>query len=257
MNSKLTDEQLIAYLYGELSAEEVNEIEKYLEENPEEKAKLDSLNQTRMLMNELDDEEMPEPLILSQPSQNIGGLAYWRPYLGVAATLLLVMTFAWLTNFGISNDENGFRIGYQEVQSGLSSDQVAALIEKDRKATMEQMRNMMSAGQDSLYREIQTVEASISEQPQLMYQQEKQALMDDMIELSDDLSSNYRELMRELIVNFSNNYQSQRIQDLQNIQAAFNDLEDATVNNQLNIEDELIRLSDRLDAVIANLNNNK
>ena len=81
--------------------------------------------------------------------------------------------------------------------------------------------------------------------------------MDDMIELSDGLSSNYRELMRELIVNFSNNYQSQRIQDLQNIQAAFNDLEDATVNNQLNIEDELIRLSDRLDAVIANLNNNK
>lgn len=261
MNSKLTDEQLIAYLYGELSAEEVHEIEKYLEENPEEKAKLDSFNQTRMLMNELDDEEMQEPLILTQPNQNSGGLAYWRPYLGVAATLLLVMTFAWLTNFGISKNENGFSIGYQQIQQGIDSEQLAELLAEllaiEREKTMDEFNTRMIKGQDSLRSEIRSIEATLSDQPVLMYQQEKEELMNDMINLSEGLSENYRELMRQLIVNFSNNWQSQRIQDLQNIQAAFNDLEDATISNQLDIEDEIVRLSEKLDAVVANLNNNK
>lgn len=257
MSYKLTDEQLMAYLYGALSIEEAQEAEKYLKEHPEEKAKLASFNQTRLLMNELEDEDLPGPLVLTTPGQNKNRLGYWRPYLGVAATLLLIMSFAWLTGFGISNDKNGFRMGYQDVQYGLSSNEVAQLIDKDRKATLEQIRSMMATGQDSLYQDLRMVEASLTEQPQLFYQQEKEALMNDMLTLSDGLSANYRELMRELVVNFSNNYQSQRIQDLQNIQAAFNDLEDATISNQLNVEDELIRLSDRLDAVIANLNNNK
>lgn len=257
MSSKLTEEQLIAYLYGELLQEEKKAIEDILENNPEEKNRLDSFNQTRMAMNELGDEEPPESIFISPQMAEGSQLNYWRPFIGIAATLLIIMTFGWLTGFGIQMNEEGFQLGYQEEQIGLSSEEVAKLIEKDRQATVAQFKSMLEAGQDSIYTEIQSIEASINEQPALVYNQEKEDLMNDMIELSDKLSDDYREVMRQLIVSFSNNWQSQRIQDLQNIQSAFNDLEDATINNQLEIEDEMVRISERLDAVIANLNNNK
>ena len=208
-------------------------------------------------MSELSDEEMPESFNFEPQMRTESSFTYWRPFIGIAASMLLIMSFAWLTGFGFSKDENGIQIGYQKIETGLSSEQVAELIAQERAKTLAEFSNMLSEGQDSLYNQMKVMEASFNDQPQFIYEAEKQELMDDMINLSEGLSENYRELMRQLIVNFSNNWQSQRIQDLQNIQTAFNDLEDATINNQLDIEDEIVRLSEKLDAVVANLNNNK
>jgi len=255
MSFKPTDEALIAYLYGEASAEEMAQIAEYLEAHPKEKERLQALNDTRMVLGQLDDEPLSGDIAIDLPIRGKSEWAYWRPFVAVAASLLLLLTFAWQTNFGLSYTEDGFYMGYQEIDQGLSTDQVTALIQQEKQETIDQFMAYMREEKDTLNQKFDVLQASINEQPQLIYAAEKQALIDDMMGLSNQLSANYRDILRTLVVNFSNNFEAQRIEDLQNIQAAFNQLENATIGNQLDIEDELIRLSDRLDAVIASLNN--
>lgn len=255
MSFKPTEEALIAYLYGEASPEEMKSIAEYLEAHPKEKERLQGLNDTRMVLGQWEDEHPSEDVAIDLPIRRKSEWSYWRPFVAVAASLLLLLTFAWQTNFGLSYTEDGFHIGYPEIDQGLSAEQVTALIQQEKQATIDQFMDYMREEKDTLNEKFNVIQASINEQPQLIYAAEKQALIDDMIGLSEQLSANYRDMLRTLVVNFSNNFEAQRIEDLQNIQAAFNELEDATIGNQLDIEDELIRLSDRLDAVIASLNN--
>ena len=255
MSFKPTDEALIAYLYGEASQEETIEIARYLKAHPKKKERLQALSDTRILLSEWEDEALPEDMSVNMPVSGKSEWAYWRPFVGIAASLLLLLTFAWQSNFGLSYSKEGFFIGYQEINQGLSEEQVTELIRQEKQETIDQFMAYMREEKDSLNRQFDVIQASITEQPKLVYAAEKQALVDDMLNLSENLSANYREVMRELVITFSNNFEAQRIEDLQSIQAAFNELEDATIGNQLDIEDELIRLSDRLDAVIASLNN--
>lgn len=249
---------MIAYLYGELSNEEMAKVGAYLEEHPEDKAAVQQLNDTRLVFSELEDEELDSPLHLNEWSNGKSEWSYWRPFVAVAASLLLLLSFAWISDFGIRHDQNGWQIGYQQVVQGISQDEVAALIASEREQTIESVMAYVEQEREAIDQEFELISASIEQnRPSLVLDREKQALMDDMVALSASLSDDYRETMRQLIINFSNNFESQRIQDLENIQAAFNDLEDATIGNQLDIEDELVRLSQRLDVVIANLNNNK
>jgi len=258
MSYKPSKEQLAAYLYGELSEEEMAQVASYLEAHPEEKENLQILNNTRLIFNELQDEELLSPIQFKDFEQPKPQWHYWRPYIGIAASLLVILTFAWLTNFGLSYQQGEFHLGYRKVVEGMSPEEVQTLIAKDRKATIKQFQAYVDASEDSIQGELKMINATLDQQtPDLLLAAEKQAIMDDMLNLSETLSADYREILRELVVNFSNNIEAQRIQDLQNIQAAFNDLEDATLGNQLDIEDELIRLSDRIDAVIASLNNNQ
>lgn len=256
MSYKPTNEQLLAYLYGELDADEFQRISDYLEAHPEERAKLQELSETRMIFNELDDEEIPSPIVV-QSEHVHSEWSYWRKYVAVAATLLLLMTFGWLTGFGLHYDDEGLALGYTTIQKGLTEAQVAGIIEEDRGIMMDYMRSYMTNMSDSLNSNLQVLQASMTNEDLIkeVVANEKQKLMNDMIAVSDQLSDDYREIMRQLIVSFSNNYQSQRIEDLNSIQAALTNLEDATYNRQVELEDELVNLATQLDAVIVSLNN--
>jgi len=258
MSYKPTEEQLTAYLYGELSEDEMAQVKAYLDANPNEKLNLQQLNDTRVIFNELEDEEVAFPIHIEASAGARSEWQFWRPYVAVAASLLLLLGFSWASGLGISYNADGFNLGYQAVNEGLSEAEVTKMLEDERERTIENMMSYINENNEQFDNQIKSINASIEQNnPSLIYEQEKKELIDDMLELSDNLSEDYRAIMRQLIVSFSNNIESQRIHDLQNIQAAFNELEDATIGNQLEIEDELVRLSERLDAVIANLNNNK
>lgn len=256
MSFKPTEEQLLAYLYGELDGDTFQRISDYLDAHPEERAKLQQLNDTRMIFNELDDEELPSPIVV-QSEQVHSEWSYWRKYVAVAATIILIMAFGWLTGFGLHYDNEGLVFGYTSVQKGLTEQQVANIIDEDRDLMMSYMRNYIDDINDSLQTDMQVLQASMTNEELIkkVVANEKQKLVNDMVSVSDQLSDNYREIMRQLIVSFSNNYQSQRIEDLNSIQAALTNLEDATYNRQIELEDELVNLARQLDAVIVSLNN--
>lgn len=258
MKYKPKQEELTAYLYGELPQEMIEKIEEYLNNNLEAKHELESLQETRLLMNEFEDEEMPEPLVFFNPSKNEEWL-YWRKYVAIAATLLLVMTFGWLSGFKVDNSSEGFHIGFGETIYGLNEEQVADMIYQDRMALLDYVNTSMDVRNDSINEQFNFLQASLTNEDLVKnaLQAEKQILLNDLATLTEKLGDDYRDILRQIVVNFSNNIEAQRIEDLRNIQAAFDALEGATINRQLDMEDALFTLSEKIDAVAATLSNKK
>ena len=89
------------------------------------------------------------------------------------------------------------------------------------------------------------------------FNREREALLNELTVFSEKVGEDYREILHQIVLNFSNNLETQRIEDLRNIQAVFSALEDATVNRQIDMEEAIIDLTERVNAVAANLSNNK
>lgn len=256
MKYKPTQEELIAYLYGELPQQDLERVEEFLNKNPETRKELESLQQTSLLMAEYEDEELPEQMAFIQPQRNEEWL-YWRKYVAVAATLLLIVTFGALSGFKVVNSEEGLHIGFGETQYGLTEQQVADMIYQDRVMMLDFMNTSLEARNDSINQKFNTLQASLNNEDMIRtaFEQEKQALIQDITDLTEKMGDNYRGILREIVVNFSNNIETQRIEDLRNIQAAFDGLENATVNRQLDIEDAIFNLSEKVNAIAASLSN--
>ena len=257
MNYKPTEEELIGYLYNELTSEENERIAQFLADNPEEKKKLQNLQDTRLFIGQYEDEELPQQITLL-PTQNSKD-NFWRRYVAVAAAILILFTMAWIGDFQMQYSPDGFALGFGELNPGLTEEQVAQMIYNDQLELVDYMQANLKANQDSLSNQLQIFEASLNptELVKTAFQQEKEQLMGQMVSLNDDLSADYREILRQIVVNFSNNIESQRIEDLRGIQAAFTDLEDATIGKQFELAEALEILSERIDAVALNSNNNK
>lgn len=258
MKYKPTQETLMAYLYGELEGDQLGLVERYLEDHPEEKLKLEELSNTRLVFNELEDEELPGQLAFMAPLRNEEWL-YWRKYVAIAATLLLILTFGWITGFKANYDEEGLYLGYGEVQRGVSEEQIADMLFENNASLASYLQENIKVGQDSLNYKIDAIQASNTNELMIesIFQRERDALINQMVGLNDKLSGDYRDILRQIVVNFSDNIETQRIDDLRGIQAAFTELEDATIGKQFQLENALVDLEEKVNTVIANNSNNK
>jgi hypothetical protein len=258
MSYKPTHEELVAYLYDEIEPTLKAQIEAYLKNNPKAKEELEALESTRLIFSDLEDEALPDNIPLLIPQGNSEWL-YWRKYVAIAATLLLLITFGWLSGFNMQSNKNGFQVAFGEIQNGLTEQQVADLINQDRQLMFDYMSNRLKSVEDSLGYEMQTLQANYNSQEVVrnIFNQEKEVLLQQMTNLNDRLTGNYRDVLKEIVVSFSNNWDNQRIEDLRNIQAAFTNLEDAAINKQMDLEEAFIALSERVQAIAANNPNKK
>ena len=109
-------------------------------------------------------------------------------------------------------------------------------------------------------------ESRISERPEAlpisdvvvnrMLDEQKQDILNQMAQLSDKLTDDYRDIFKGLIDTFSNGIEDQRHDDLRDIQAAFTNLEEATQSNQEKVDEALFNLSQEVNSLIAQNNNN-
>ncbi len=262
MSYKPTNEDLAAYLYGELDESTRAQVDQYFKEHPEARTELEGMEETRILMSQWEDEEVPLIPGFIQPHENSEWL-YWRKYVAIAATLLLIITFGWVSKFNVSYDENGFRAGFTESADGLSMEQVADLMARERENILSEVHSDMRGMQVSIDDNRSFMENSIEKFSELpedqinnLLNEQKQQILAEMNQLSNKLTDDYREVFRQLVVSFSNNFETQRIQDLRNVEAAFNDLEDAITSKQEVFEEALYNLSVEVDALAPNNNNN-
>ncbi len=269
MSYKPTQEEIIDYLYGELDESKKAQIDQYIKEHPEFKSELEDLEGTRMLMGQLEDEEVPSPMTF-MPAQGNSEWLYWRKYVAIAASFLLLFTFGKISGFSINYGEEGFQAGFGTIEQGLNADEVQEILQADREALISFMMDNIESVQDSLGYEINTIQASfehrMNAQPETLQisdavvdkllDQQKQDLMDQMAELSESLTDNYRDIFKGLYDSFSEDITTQRHDDLRNIQAAFTTLENATKSDQEKIEEALFNLSQEVNALVAQNNNN-
>jgi len=119
MNYKPDKSTLMDYLYGELNPVERKKVEDYLLAHPEERIKLEELNQTRKFLGNLTDQSVEPPILISsssRPTQVRKPMFSGFVRNAAAVTILLgfLMLLGKFTGADLQIGSSGFAISFSE-----------------------------------------------------------------------------------------------------------------------------------------------
>jgi hypothetical protein len=160
MSYKPSEQDLMAYLYGELEDDKREKLEQYLLENPTARLELEKMNGLRRMLAQVEDKEVIAPPIFvgEHPSQRFWQAPYMKTIMGIAASLLVVILVAKLSGLNIRYQQQELRISFgdaPEVKTAqpVTQPHVATL-------TPEQVQDMIN---NSLQQNNATLQASLDE----------------------------------------------------------------------------------------------
>ena len=256
MAYKATEQDLMAYLYGELEGAEKEAIEKYLAENEEARASLEKLKSLRMLMSNVKDKEViAPPLFLGDaPRARLLDTPYIRTILSIAASLLLVMLAGKLLDIRASWSGNELSLTFgapakpvevvpvnpapaitqgnvqQMINDALAQNNAAMQVnweaaEKKLDASINRNLHLSSAKIDQLLKE-----SSAASQDQIRefvagMQTENLKVVKSYFQMN---STEQKKYVEGLLVDFSKYLQQQRNDDLQVVQTQMKSLQQNT-----------------------------
>src|ERR1700752_412734 len=114
MAYKASEQDLMAYLYGELEGKEKELVEQYLLENADARLELEKLKQLRHALGQIKDKEVIAPPIFVGDSRPpvIWNAPYFKTVISIAATLLLIMLVGKISGLQIGYSGNELRISF-------------------------------------------------------------------------------------------------------------------------------------------------
>jgi len=259
MSYKPNENDLMAYLYGELEGSEKEAMDKYLFEHPEARLELERLQQMRSMLNQVKDKEVIAPPIFVGESKQrfLWNAPYLKTIVSIAASLLLIIVAGKLSGMRIQYQASELRIsfgGNQVVNDKLtqaSQPSVASLSEEEVQSMINASLDKNNLAMQSSWKETQqqldasitknlaqnsnkidklVKDASIASQDQIRefvsgMQTENLQLVKNYFKLSADQQKQY---IVSLLVDFSKYLQHERNDDLQVVQTRLNSLEKNT-----------------------------
>lgn len=177
METQDFNKELMDYLYGEMTAEEKKNFEVKLANDSELQKEFKELSEVRSELDKLSDKEVMEPFsALGKPR---GGrwsnplakrrLIVFKPVTAVAAALLLLMLFGYVTDFSISINDQGFYLGFgkadAEIQENyMTQEQVADLLNQEIRKSNEALLARLSSAEASNEERFASLEQSSNQQ---------------------------------------------------------------------------------------------
>jgi len=256
MGYKANEQDLIAYLYGELEGIEKETMEQYLLEHAEARAELEKLKQLRRTLGHVKDKEViAPPLFLGDARHSfLGSIPYFKTIVSIAASLLIIMMAAKFSGLQLRYTEGEMRISFsddqpakrvepnsttpsitlaevqQMINSALSENNVAmqaVWTDTQRKLDASLTKNLAvnSAKIDNLVRESSAASQEQIRQFVAGMQAENMQMVKDYFQLS---SNEQKEYVESLLVDFAKYLQQQRNDDLQVVQTQMKSLQQNT-----------------------------
>lgn len=255
MAYKATEQELMAYLYGELEGAEKEAIEKYLLENADARAELEKLKALRSLMANVKDKEVIAPPLFLGDNQRKGLLdtPYIRTILSIAASLLFLILVGRLVDLRIGWTDNALSIGFgppptpvqhsvastptltqaeveEMIKNALAQNNVT--LQTNWEETQRTLDKSISRNLDVNSAKIDRLvkESSAASQEQIReyvsgMQTENMKLVKSYFQLS---STEQKQYIEGLLVDFSKYLQQQRNDDLQIVQTQLKSLQQNT-----------------------------
>jgi hypothetical protein len=256
MGYKASEQDLMAYLYGELEGKEKEMVEQYLLENAAARLELEKLKQLRHALGHVKDKEVIAPPIFVGDSRPpfIWNAPYFKTIVSIAASLLIVMLVGKFSGMQIGYTDSELRISFGKPPTqketvavtpveSLSSGEVQQMInaslqqnnlamqetwaETQRKLDVSIVRNLASNSEkiDNLVKE-----SSAASQQQIRdfvatMQAENVQVVKSYFQLS---SSEQKQYIESLLVDFAKYLQQQRNDDLQVVQTQLSSLQKNT-----------------------------
>ena len=248
MKHKLNEATLIAYLYGELSATEKSEVEKYFRENPEAYREFQNLQLVKAALGKIADKEVIAPPVFmdERPVITLWRSGFFRYAASIAAAFFVVMIGAKLLDVQMKYADNEFTLSFGDIKKEvvapvLTSDQVQQMINASLSQNNDFVRTSWSESQNKMnealkqntifnsqkVNELSKTVALASQEEIRQFMQslrnENNQIMQDYIRLS---SSDQKQYIESLLVDFSKYMQEQRTQDLNLVQSKIISLEE-------------------------------
>lgn len=253
MSYRPNEAEWMAYLYGELESAERERMEKFLAANAGARAELDNLRMLQKMLRTVEDKEVIAPPIVFDggKQRNLWDYPYAKTILSIAASLLLLMVVGRVTNTSISTDDAGLRISFgkqkqviptvseptltpAEVQQMINAsltqqntawqstwadnrEQIDASI---RKTLVSNTRN--NERLDALVQQVATASKEQIQGYVVTLQNENMKMMQNYMQLT---STEQKDYMENLLVDFTKYLQQQRNDDLRLLQTKITDVE--------------------------------
>jgi len=245
MATNPTKEDLMAYLYDELSDEKRKKLEIWLKENPETMKEVEELGMVRKTLGAVEDKEVVDPYFYGGTSS----LSPWqvtriisntiiKPVIGLAAAITLMFLVGFLTDFNMNTSN-----GYLSVSFGPDQE-TPSVAQMDEQQVQLIVNRMLQEENTQLDSEIADLEEGLKSQLASYYEEQKnqfnsnlntntqnsnQAIADVVRQLQRDnldymerylelASRNQEQNMKIALTEFSDFLASQREEDLNRIQ---------------------------------------
>lgn len=265
MNNKPDEGTIMAYLYGELSAKEADQVKEYFIQHPDEWKQVQQLTEVSTFLKQVEEKEVIAPPVFMDHAGHAS--RFWKSgafktILSIAATFLLLLVAARLIGPDIAYSNGELRISFnaparmekgnesnpaltptevqQMINTSLAENNQTLVTEWEQnnellQATIKNNFVSNSAKIDALMK--QTSQASQDQIRSFVagLQQENLQSMRDYLQLS---SNDQKAYVENLLVDFSKYLQEQRKQDLQLFQTRMSSIEKNT--DQFKQETELI-----------------
>jgi hypothetical protein len=164
---------LIAYLYGEMSTEERLRFEKEMESDPDLRNEFMELKQVRKGLSQLEDKEVMEPFFLwGRNSASAGSnpfrrksLILFKPFIAVAASLVILLMVGYLTRFSISYQQDRLFIGFNGPEQTqpvdvLSTEEIRSLVRNEINQNNQRIFNTINVSENKMETRFATLETN-------------------------------------------------------------------------------------------------
>lgn len=284
MNYKPDESTLIAYLYGELDAKEVEKVQEYLNRNPEVLKKLQGLNEVRSALSHAGDQEVIAPPIFMDATSHASRFwqsGYFKTVMSIAASILFLMVAARLIGPEISYSSGELRISFngnkqiekpveQVIIPSLSSSEVQDMIntsliknneqissewESNNKKLQASLKSSLTNNSEKIDELMKVASQASQEQVRTFVaslQQDNLQLMKDYMQLS---AKDQKAYVESLLVDFSKYLQEQRKQDLVLFQTRMSSIEKNTDQFKQETEQILANIISNPEGALKRVNN--
>jgi hypothetical protein len=279
MNYKPDEGTLMAYLYGELEATEIEKVKQYLQQHPEVLQQLQQLSNVRTTLGSLTDVEViAPPVFVDHESKSIPFWknGYFKVTMGIAASFLFLLVAARIIGPEVIYSNGELRISFKDApvttvpEQKLTANEVQEMINTSLVKNNETIASNWEVSnqkiQESLQRNLTSNSARIDKlisvasqasQNQVRtfvagMQEENLKLMKDYFQLSSKDQQTYVE---NLLVDFIKYLHEQRKQDLMLFQTRMNSIEKNTDQFKQETEQILASIISNPEGTVRKVNN--
>lgn len=253
------EEQLMAYLYGEMNPEERRNFEAVLKEDADLRNELEEMQDTRFQLAELTDIE-PQATVFNLHSVDKPNWRTWGIRAGIAASFLLLLG---LTNARLEFTDHSFTIAFGEktvdAQAGASSiaqqaDDIKNVLFQKEMEFNQKLMALDSVWQVQLVTNNETQQVQLAQQWQ-RFQQKRQAdfaalkkefkeeQLPQFAALLQEMQVDQKQEMQFLLTELYDNWEQARVYDLKAIETEF-------VNVYKNVERNQTETAAVLDDIV-------
>ena len=253
MNYKPDEGTLIAYLYGELPADEAASVQAYLQANPDALRKLQALGETKNILSNVQDKEVIAPPIFMDDTKVVSFWhnSYVKTVMSIAASLLFIMVAGKLLGTEINYAGGELKISFsgkkeqtkEIVDSSLTEEKVNDMIQSSLAKNNEvittrftedqkQLSQSISKNLDQNSKKIDALMKTASDASRDQVRGFVASLQNDNLKLMKDYfqlsTADQRKYTEGLLVDFSEYLKEQRRQDLMMLQTRVTSIEKTT-----------------------------